>query len=63
MIQLDSFISQFKDKSISVAMYDLQTQREILINADEIMHPASTMKVPGDDGSISPGICGLAFTG
>lgn len=46
MIELETFISQFKDKSISIAVYDLQTQKEILINADEIMHPASTMKVP-----------------
>ncbi len=46
MTQLEKFISQFKDKSISVAVYDLQTQKEILINADEMMHPASTMKVP-----------------
>ncbi len=46
MTELTTFISQFKDKSIGVAVYDLQTQKEILINADEIMHPASTMKVP-----------------
>ncbi|MBI5352884.1 MAG: serine hydrolase [Chloroflexi bacterium] len=46
MIQLEHFISQFKDKSISVAVYDLQTQKEILVNANEVMHPASTMKVP-----------------
>jgi beta-lactamase class A len=46
MNQLENFISQFKDKSIGVAVYDLQTQKEVLINADEIMHPASTMKVP-----------------
>ena len=46
MTQLESFISQIKDKSIGVAVYDLQTQKEILINADEMMHPASTMKVP-----------------
>jgi beta-lactamase class A len=46
MNQLENFISQFIDKSIGVAVYDLQTQKEILINADEIMHPASTMKVP-----------------
>jgi len=45
MTQLETFISQFTDKSIGVAVYDLQTQREILINADEMMHPASTMKV------------------
>ncbi len=46
MNQLETFISQFKNKTIGVAVYDLQTQKEILINADEIMHPASTMKVP-----------------
>jgi beta-lactamase class A len=46
MNQLETFISQFKDKSIGVAVYDLQTQKKILINADELMHPASTMKVP-----------------
>ena len=46
MNQLETFISQFKNKTIGVAVYDLQTQKEILINADEMMHPASTMKVP-----------------
>ncbi|MFN8383229.1 MAG: serine hydrolase [Anaerolineales bacterium] len=46
MTQLETYISQFKEKTISVAVYDLQTQKEILINADEMMHPASTMKVP-----------------
>jgi beta-lactamase class A len=46
MTELEIFISQSKDKSIGIAVYDLQTQKEILINADEIMHPASTMKVP-----------------
>lgn len=46
MNQLETFISQFKNKTIGVAVYALQTQREILINADEMMHPASTMKVP-----------------
>jgi beta-lactamase class A len=46
MTQLETYISQFKDKTISVAVSDLQTQKEILINADEMMHPASTMKVP-----------------
>jgi beta-lactamase class A len=46
MNQLETFISQFKDKSIGVTVFDLQTQKEILINADEMMHPASTMKVP-----------------
>ncbi len=46
MSKLETFILQFKDKSIGVAVYDLQTQKDILINADEVMHPASTMKVP-----------------
>jgi beta-lactamase class A len=45
MTQLEAFISQFENKSIGVAVYDMQTQKEILINADEMMHPASTMKV------------------
>jgi len=46
MNQLETFISRFKDISIGVAVFDLQTGNEILINADEAMHPASTMKVP-----------------
>ncbi len=46
MNQLEIFISQFTGKVIGVAVYDLQTQKEILVNADEVMHPASTMKVP-----------------
>jgi beta-lactamase class A len=46
MTQLENFISQFKDKTISAAVYDLQTGNEILINPDVLMHPASTMKVP-----------------
>lgn len=45
MTKLETFISQFAGKSIGVAVFDLQTQREILIHADEMMHPASTMKV------------------
>ena len=46
MTQLEAYISKFKDKTISVAVHDLQTQKEIFIHADEMMHPASTMKVP-----------------
>lgn len=46
MTQLKDFISQFKDKTISVAVCDLQTGNEIHVNADVMMHPASTMKVP-----------------
>jgi beta-lactamase class A len=46
MTQLDNFISRFDGKTISVAAHDLQTGGEILVNADVMMHPASTMKVP-----------------
>lgn len=46
MTKLEFFISKFKNKTIGVAVYDLQTKKEILISADEMMHPASTMKVP-----------------
>jgi beta-lactamase class A len=46
MSQLENFISQFQDKTISVSVYDLATNQEININADVLMHPASTMKVP-----------------
>jgi beta-lactamase class A len=45
MIQLEEFISQFKDQTIGVSVYDLQTGKEININADVTMHPASTIKV------------------
>ena len=43
---LEEFISQFEGKTISVAVQDLETGREIFVNADVMMHPASTMKVP-----------------
>ena len=46
MNQIEKFISQFEGKTISVAVHDLETGREIFINADVSMHPASTMKVP-----------------
>ncbi len=46
MSRLEAYISQFKEKTISLAVSDLHTQSEILVNADEMMHPASTMKVP-----------------
>jgi beta-lactamase class A len=46
MSELETSISKFKGKTISVAAYDLHSAREILINADAMMHPASTMKVP-----------------
>jgi len=43
---LEKFIAQFEGKTISVALNDLETGREFFINADVMMHPASTMKVP-----------------
>ncbi|GAB1471910.1 serine hydrolase [Chloroflexota bacterium] len=43
---LENFISQFDGKTISLAVSDLQMGKEIFINADVMMHPASTMKVP-----------------
>ena len=46
MTELEEFISRFEDKTISVAVSDLETGRGIFVNADVIMHPASTMKVP-----------------
>lgn len=46
MEQLEKFIAGFEGKTISVAAQDLETGREIFVNADVMMHPASTMKVP-----------------
>jgi beta-lactamase class A len=46
MTRLETHIAKFKDKFIAVAVFDLQTQNEILVNADVTMHPASVMKVP-----------------
>jgi beta-lactamase class A len=43
--QLETFIASQPNKTISVAGYDLETAQEILINADEAFHPASTFKV------------------
>ena len=45
MSDLETYISQLSDKTIAVAVHDLDTGKEILINADESFHPASTMKV------------------
>lgn len=46
MEQLEKFIAGFEGKTISVAAQDMETGREIFVNADVMMHPASTMKVP-----------------
>lgn len=45
MSDLQAYINQFSDTTIAVAVHDLDTGKEILINADESFHPASTMKV------------------
>ena len=45
MSELETYLEQFQNKTIAVAVYDLETGREILINADESFHPASTIKV------------------
>jgi len=46
MLPLETFLSQFKEQTISISVCDLETEKEINIKADVIMHPASTMKVP-----------------
>lgn len=46
MESLEKFIVQFEGKTISVAVQDFETGKEIFINADVMMHPASTMKMP-----------------
>ena len=43
--ELDAFINEQADKTISVAVYDFESGQEILIDPDEAYHPASTIKV------------------
>ena len=45
MTELETYIAQFRDKTIAVALHDFETGKEIHINADESFHPASTFKV------------------
>lgn len=45
MTELETLIAEQKNKTIAVAVHDLETGREIFINADEAFHPASTFKV------------------
>jgi beta-lactamase class A len=45
MMDLETFIAEQTNITISVAAYDFETGKEILINADEAYHPASTIKV------------------
>lgn len=45
MTQLEALLAEYSDKTIAVAVHDLETGAEILIHADEAFHPASTIKV------------------
>ena len=45
MTELETFIAGQTNRTISVAVHDLETGHEIFINADEAFHPASTIKV------------------
>lgn len=43
--ELEAFIAEQTNQTISVAVYDFETGEEILIKPDEAYHPASTIKV------------------
>ena len=45
MNPLEAFIAEQPNKTISIAVYDFETTREFLVNADQPLHPASTIKV------------------
>src|SRR5215207_7988721 len=45
MTELEIFMAEQTYETISVAVYDFETGQEILINADEAFHPASTIKM------------------
>ena len=45
MTDLETFIAEQTDKTIAVALHDLETGQELFIQADEPFHPASTIKV------------------
>jgi len=45
MTELETFIAEQTNETISIAVYDFETGQEILINADEAFHPASTIKM------------------
>jgi beta-lactamase class A len=45
MTELETFITEQPNKTISVAAHDFETGQEILINAEDAYHPASTIKV------------------
>ena len=43
--ELEAFIAEQTNQTISVAVYDFETGEEILVKPDEAYHPASTIKV------------------
>lgn len=45
MTELEAYIAEQENKTISVAGYDFETGKELLIHADHAYHPASTFKV------------------
>jgi beta-lactamase class A len=45
MQSLETFIAKHENKTISVAVHDMETGSEIMINENEAFHPASTFKV------------------
>ncbi len=45
MTRLEAFIAEQINQTISVAVYDFETGKEIYINPDTSFHPASTFKV------------------
>ena len=45
MTNLETFIAEQQNKTIAVAVYDIETGQETYINADQAFHPASTIKV------------------
>jgi beta-lactamase class A len=45
MTEVETYIAQLSDKTISVSVHDLETGNEIHINANQAFHPASTFKV------------------
>ncbi|MCC6500615.1 MAG: serine hydrolase [Anaerolineales bacterium] len=45
MFPVEQFIAQFSGKTIALSVYDLESGREINVNADASFHPASTVKV------------------
>lgn len=44
--QISALIRASGAEKVAVAFHDLETERELLIDADESFHAASTMKVP-----------------